>query len=47
MLWVYLFLINFTEGGGIKYNIIVISKGYKINFTHIIVNYMGKQNVES
>ena len=47
MLWVYLFLINFTKGGCIKCNIFLISKGNKINFTRTIVDYMGKQNVES
>ena len=47
MLWVYLFLINFKSGGCIKYNIFLISKGNKINFTHIIVDYMGKQHVDS
>ena len=47
MLWVYLFFINFTKGGCIKCNIFLISKGNKINFTHIIVDYMGKEHVES
>ena len=47
MLWVYLFLINFTKGGCIRCNIFLISKGNKIKFTHIIVGYMGKQHVES
>ena len=46
MLWVYLFLIIFTKGGCIKCNIFLISKANKINFTHIIVDYMGKQHVE-
>ena len=46
MLWVYLFLINFTKGGCIKCIIFLISKGNKINFTYIIVEYMGKQRVE-
>ena len=47
MLWVYLFLINFTNGVCIKCNIFLFSKGNKINFTHIIVDYMGKQHIES
>ena len=47
MLWVYLFLINFTKGGCIKCNIFLISKENKINFTPIIVAFMGKQHVES
>ena len=47
MLWVYLLLINFTKGGRTKCNIFLISKGNKINFTHIIVDYMGKQHVGS
>ena len=42
-----MFFINFTKGGCIKCNIFLISKGNKINFTHIIVDYMGKQHVES
>ena len=36
------FLINFKKGGCIKCNIFLISKENKINFTHIIVDYMGK-----
>ena len=47
MVGVYLFLINFSKGVCIKCNIFLISKGNKINFTHITVNYMGKQHVES
>ena len=47
MLWVYLFLINFKKGGCIKCDSFLISKGNIINFTHIIVDYMGKQHVES
>ena len=47
MVWVYLFLNNFTKGGCIKCNIFLISKENKINFTHVIVDYMGKQHVES
>ena len=47
MLWVYIILINFTKGGCIKCNIFHIGKGNKINFTHIIVDDMGKQHVES
>ena len=47
MLWVYLFLISFTIGGCIKYNTFLISIGNKIIFTHIIVDYMGKQHEES
>ena len=46
MLWVYLFLINFEKGGFIKCNIFLINKGNKMNFTHIIVDYMGKQDAE-
>ena len=46
MVSVYLFLINFMKGGCINYNVFFISKGNKINFTHIIVDYMGKQHVE-
>ena len=46
MLWVYLLLINFTKGGCIKRDIFLISEENKINFTHIIVDYMGKQRVE-
>ena len=38
---------QFHERGCIKCNIFLISKGNKTNFTHIIVDYMGKQNVES
>ena len=38
---------QFHERGCIKCNVFLISKGNKINFTHIIVNYMGKQYVES
>ena len=40
---------QFHEGGGgcIKSNIFPISQGNKMNFTHIIVDYMGKQHVES
>ena len=47
MLWVYMFLINFTKRGCIKCNIFLISKGNKINYTHIIVDYIDKQHVES
>ena len=38
---------NFTKGGCIKCNIFLISKENKIIFTHVIVDYMGKQHVES
>ena len=34
------------KGGCIKCSIFLICKGNKINFTHIIVDYMGKQHVE-
>ena len=34
MIWVYMFLINFTKGGRIKCNIFLVSEGNKINFTH-------------
>ena len=34
------------ERGCIKRNIFLISKGNIINFTHIIVDYMGNQHVE-
>ena len=47
MVEVYLFLIKFMKGGCIKCNIFLTSKRNKINFTHIIVDYMGKQHVES
>ena len=47
MLWVYLFLINFTKGGCIKCNILLITKGNKMNFIHVIIDYMGKQHVKS
>ena len=47
MVWVYMFLINFAKGGCIKCNIFLISKGNEINFTQIIVDYMGKQQIES
>ena len=47
MLCVYLCLINITIGGCIKCDIFLISKGNKINFTHVIVDYMGKQHVEN
>ena len=46
MVCVYFFLFNFTKGGYIKCNIFLKSKGNKMNFTHIIVNSMGKQHVE-
>ena len=38
---------QFHERGFIRCNIFLISKGNKINFTHIIVDYMGKQHIES
>ena len=47
MLWIYLFLINFEKGGCMKCNIFLISKGNKLNCTHIIVDNMGQQNVEN
>ena len=47
MLRVYLVSINFTKVGCIKCNIFLINIGNKINFTHIIVDYRGKQHVES
>ena len=47
MLWVYLFLINFTKGGCIKCNVFLNSKGNKLIITRIIVDYMGKQHVET
>ena len=37
---------QFHERGCIKCNSFLFSKGNKINFTHFIVDYMGKQNVE-
>ena len=37
---------QFTKGGCINCNIFLISKGNKIKFTHITVDYMGKQHVE-
>ena len=40
-------LINVTKGGCIKCNNFFISEGNKINFIHIIVDYMDKQHVES
>ena len=43
---VYLFLINFTKGGCIKCIIFMMSKENKVNFTHIIVNCMGKRHVD-
>ena len=46
MLRVYLLLINFTKEGCIKCNIFLNSKGNKMNFTHIIVDYMDKQHAE-
>ena len=46
MLFVYLFLINFTKGGLYQMYIFLISKGNKINSTHNIVDYMGKQHVQ-
>ena len=47
MVWVYLFLIDFTKGGDNKCYIFLISKGNKINLAHMIVDYMGKQHVDS
>ena len=38
---------QFHERGCIKCNIFLISKGNKTNFTHIIVDYTGRQHVES
>ena len=47
MVLVYLFLNNFTKGGCTKCNIFLITKENKINFTHYIVDYMGKHHVEN
>ena len=38
---------QFQKGGCIKCHIFLISEGNKLNFTYIIVDYMGKQRVES
>ena len=38
---------QFHEVGYIKCNIFLINIGNKINFTHILVDYRGKQHVES
>ena len=36
---------QYYERGCIKCNIFLISKGNTINFSYIIVDYMGKQHV--
>ena len=45
MLWVYLFLINFTKGGCIKCNILLITKGNKMYFLRWIIKVMNVMGI--
>ena len=38
---------QFHERGLCQCNIFLISKGNEINFAHVILDFMGKQHVES